>query len=74
MIVNNITLFKNIEQKEIVNAGQTLITLTDIVLDLSSENVPTVYIEGSFERDFTVEPIAVLKFSSISVFFSTFIK
>lgn len=53
--VNNINLVKNLEQKEIVNAGQTLITLTDVTLDLSSENVPTVYIEGSFERDFTVE-------------------
>lgn len=54
-IVNNIDLVKNIELKEIVNSGQTLITLTEITLDLDTDNEPTVYIEGSFERDFTVE-------------------
>lgn len=54
-VVNNIDLIKKIEQKEIVNVGQTLITLTEVTLDLSPENTPTVYIEGSFERDFTVE-------------------
>lgn len=54
-IVKDIELERFLERKDIVNEGQTLLTLKDFELDMDEKNKPTLYVDGSFEPFFNVE-------------------
>jgi len=53
-IITNIKITKEFESVQTTSDDQTEITLKNIEVDEDVNNMPSLYIEGSFELDFSV--------------------